>query len=270
MISVIKADRTKEPFSEEKVKDSIQRARIPQSVQQEALMHVKSKVYDGISTSEIYQHILEFLDTSSHPYSKTKYGLKESIMMLGPTGYPFEDFIARLLESQGYTTKVRQILTGKCITHEIDVIAEKDKKVAAIEAKFHNSPGTRSEVHVALYTKARFDDIKIKNRIDEAWIVTNTKTTTDVNTYAQCMGMKVMSWSYPSGESLRELIEKTHLYPVTMLTTLNQNQKMTLLTNHVILCKELYDNHQLLDILPLSKEEKEKAMAEITFICEER
>jgi len=267
MISVIKADKTKEPFSEEKVKDSIRRARIPESVQQEALAHVKSKAYDGISTSEIYRHILEFLDTSSHPYSKAKYSLKESIMMLGPTGYPFEDFIARLLESQGYKTKVRQILTGQCITHEIDVIAEKDKVTAAIEAKFHNSPGTRSEVHVALYTKARFDDIKIRNNINETWIVTNTKTTVDVNTYAQCVGMKIVSWSYPDGESLRDLIEKTRLYPVTMLTTLNQNNKMTLLNNHVVLCKDLHENHQLLDILPLSKEEKEKAMAEINFIC---
>jgi len=101
-------------------------------------VHIQSKAYDGISTSEIYQHVLEFLDTSSHPYSRAKYSLKESIMMLGPTGYPFEDFIARLLESQGYTTKVRQILNGKCITHEIDVIAEKDRTTAAIEAKFHN------------------------------------------------------------------------------------------------------------------------------------
>src|SRR5207247_2276596 len=106
------------------------------------------------------------------------------------------------------------------------------KTVAAIEAKFHNSPGTRSEVHVALYTKARFDDIKIKNTITETWIVTNTKTTIDVNTYAQCVGMKIISWGYPEGEGLRDLIEKAHLYPVTMLTSLNQNHKMTLLNNH--------------------------------------
>src|SRR6185369_10679162 len=134
-------------------------------------------------------------------------------------------------------------------------------------SSFHNSPGTRSEVHVALYTKARFDDIKIKNTITETWIVTNTKTTTDVNAYAHCVGMKVISWSYPDGDSLRDLIEKTRLYPVTMLTTLNQNNKMTLLNNHVVLCKDLHENHQLLDILPLSKEEKEKALAEINFIC---
>ena len=51
-------------------------------------------------------------------------------MKLGPTGYPFEDFIAKLLQADGYETKVRQILKGECITHEIDVIAEKNNKTS--------------------------------------------------------------------------------------------------------------------------------------------
>src|ERR1700733_8394682 len=163
MIHVLKDDRTREPFSEQKMMDSIRRARIPHSLRGEVLTHVKSKLYEGISTQEIYQHIMEFLSTSPKPYIKTRYSLKEAIMQLGPTGYPFEDFIGKLLEAQGYTTRVRQILSGKCVSHEIDVIAEKDGHVAMIESKFHNSPGVRSEVHVALYTQARFEDVKIRN-----------------------------------------------------------------------------------------------------------
>src|SRR5689334_15183901 len=98
---VLKANHEKEPFSEEKVIQSIKRARVPEEIQAEALAHIKSKVYDGISTEEIYQHVIEFLHRSPHPYSRARYSLKESIMMLGPTGYPFEDFIARLLEAKG-------------------------------------------------------------------------------------------------------------------------------------------------------------------------
>lgn len=269
MINVIKANHEREPFSEKKVLQSIKRAGVSEDVQNEALAHVKERIYDGISTQEIYQHILDFLRKSSQPYNRARYSLKESIMMLGPTGYPFEDFIASLLAAQGYDARVRQILNGRCITHEVDVVAEKDGKTAMIEAKFHNSPGSRSDVQVALYTKSRFEDVKDKNNIQEAWIVTNTKTTTDANAYAQCSGLKIMSWSYPDGGSLREIIEKYHLYPLTMLTTLVQSHKMTLLTNHVILCKELYGNPNLLDILPLSNEEKEKVMAEVHFICNE-
>jgi hypothetical protein len=267
MINVLKADHSQEPFSDEKLMDSIRRARIPNTIQGEVLTHVKSKIYEGISTQEIYQHIIEFLNTTPKPYIKTRYSLKEAIMQLGPTGYPFEDFISKLLESSGYKTKVRQILRGRCISHEIDVIAQKDGKSAMIEAKFHNSPGVRSEVHVALYTKSRFEDIKTNNNLDEAWIVTNTKTTIDANNYAQCVGMRVLSWDYPQGEGLRELIERSRLHPVTMLTTMSQSQKMTLLDNHIVLCKEILHQQDVLDRLYLSQQDREKVLLEVQTLC---
>jgi hypothetical protein len=267
MIHVLKADRTREPFNDQKLIDSIRRARIPGNIQADVLSHVKSKVYDGISTQEIYQHIIESLNTSPKPYIKTRYSLKEAIMQLGPTGYPFEDFISKLLESSGYKTQVRQILHGSCISHEIDVIAQKDGKSTMIEAKFHNNPGVRSEVHVALYTKARFEDIKTNNNIDDAWLVTNTKTTLDVNAYAQCVGMRVLSWDYPHGEGLRDLIERSRLHPVTMLTTISQSQKMTLLNNHIVLCKDILNKQELLDILYLTKQDYENVLLEVRSLC---
>lgn len=267
MISVIKANGEKEPFSEKKVIHSIQRAHIPKHIQDEALAHIKQKLYDGISTEEIYRHILEFLDRSEEPYSRARYSLKESVMMLGPTGYPFEDYVARLFESEGYHTQVRQILNGKCITHEIDVVAKKENIHAMIEAKFHNHVGTRSEVQTALYTQARFQDIKEKNKLTEAWLVTNTKTTEDANAYAACMGMKVMSWNYPEGKGLRELIEKAKLFPITMLSSLSQSQKTKLLQDHHVLCQTIVENPKVLDPLPLSQEEREKTLSEAQFIC---
>ena len=103
MVQVIKANGQKEQFDEGKLMASIKRARIPGPLQEEALKHIRTKLYEGISTSEIYQHIIEYLDQSEHPYIKARYSLKEAIMMLGPTGYPFEDFIERILQSSGYT-----------------------------------------------------------------------------------------------------------------------------------------------------------------------
>lgn len=267
MEQVIKSDRTKEPFSEEKVIDSIRRAGIHESLQQKVLTHIKNKLYDGIPTSEIYHHIIEFLGESPEPYFRARYRLKESIMALGPTGYPFEDFVAKLLQSVGYSTKVRQILRGECITHEIDIIASKNGNSAMIEAKFHNNPGTRSQIHVALYTQARFEDVRVKNKLDEAWLVTNTKTTGDVNIYAQCKKIKVISWSYPEGESLRDLIERSRLHPITLLSTLNGSQKRILLENHTVMCKEINLAPELLDALNLPKEAKSNVLAEIEFIC---
>ncbi len=266
MFTVIKADKKTEPFSEEKVIASIKRARIPETVQADALNHVKTKLYEGITTQEIYHHILEFLDKTPHQYNKSRYSLKEAIMTLGPSGYPFEDYVGKLLEEMGYKTRVRQILNGRCVTHEIDVVAEKDNKTAIIEAKFHNSPGTRSDVHVALYTQARFEDVQVRNKIDEVWLVTNTKSTVDANTYAQCIGMKVISWDFPERQGLREMIEETRLYPITMLTSLSQSNKMTLLNNHIVLCKQIQKDNTLLTVLPLTKDERDALLAEIAFL----
>lgn len=267
MFQVTKANGQKEPFNEEKVIKSIIRARIPSGIQSQVLQHVKSKIYDGIPSQEIYHHILEFLGQSEHPFSRSRYSLKEAIMRLGPTGYPFEDFISEILQTLGYETKVRQIIMGKCVSHEIDVVAKKDNKTSIIEAKFHNSVGTRSDVHVALYTHARFLDIKAKNPIDECWIMTNTKTTSDANIYADCVGLKVISWSYPDEGSLRDLIEKSRLHPVTMLSSLSQTAKDNLLENHIVLCKSLQENPQLLETLPISSKEREDAKTEIAFVC---
>jgi hypothetical protein len=269
MINVIKANKKHESFSEEKVINSIRRAGVPKNIEEEVLEHVKSKLYEGISTAEIYQHVIEFLGKSEHPYTRTSYSLKEGIMQLGPTGYPFEDFIAKLLSFFGYETKVRQILSGECITHEIDVIASKDGKSSMIEAKFHNSPGVRSQIHVGLYTQARFEDVRIRNRLDEAWLITNTKTTTDVNTYALCKNIKVISWSYPEGESLRDLIEKSRLHPVTILTSLSSSQKRTLLDNHTVLCKDIFLDNSLIDVLFLSPQDKQKLLSEVSYITKQ-
>lgn len=266
MLHVIKADRRREPFSDHKLIESIKRARVPHSLQGEVLTHVKSKIYDGISTAEIYQHIMEYLNQSPKPYIKARYSLKESIMQLGPSGYPFEDFVSKLLESQGYTTKVRQILSGRCVTHEIDIMAEKDGRTAVIETKFHNSPGTRSEIQVALYTHARYEDVKIRNSVHETWLVTNTKTTVDANTYAQCSGMRVISWDYPAGDSLRDMIERSGLHPITMLTSLSQSQKLTLLENHIVLCRDIVERPDILDMLYLSRYDKDKVVNEASDI----
>ena len=81
-------------------------------------------------------------------------------MQLGPSGHPFEEYIGDILTAKGYDTKVSQILRGACITHEVDVIARTDSRHIMIECKFHNAPGTKSDVQTALYTHARFMDIR--------------------------------------------------------------------------------------------------------------
>lgn len=267
MVTVVKASGEKEPFSEGKVRISIQRAGIPKELQEQVLEHVKSKLYENIKTSEIYHHIIEFLGATKTPFTKSKYSLKQAIMDFGPTGYPFEDFVAEILKAGGYQTQVRTILAGKCVTHEIDVIAKKEAHKAIIEVKFHNMPGTKIGIHEALYTKARFNDVVEKNDVNEVWLVTNTKISQDAITYGICMGMKVVSWNYPEGESLRDLIEQTKLHPITALATLSQSQKQRLLENHVVLCKNICEQPAVLEQLGISEDLKRNIISEAKFVC---
>ena len=267
MTNVLKASKLTEPYSEEKVLQSIIRAGIPQKLHSDVLNHVNSKIYDKIPSSEIYGHVVEFLGASEFPYSRSKYSLKQAIMDLGPTGYPFEDFISELFIAQGYSTEVRQVLQGRCISHEIDIIAKKENNSIAVEAKFHNSVGIRTDVHVPMYTKSRFDDIREKHSLTSAWVVTNTKATIDAISYAECAGMKIISWSYPEKESLRDLIESIGLHPITILSTLSPEHKISLLEKHIVRCKNIHDNPDILNVLNLNYEDRKKVLDEISYIC---
>lgn len=265
MVRVTKANGEKEAFSEEKLLQSIRRSGLPSQIHGLVVNHIKEKLYEDIPTSEIYSHITEFLGKSAYPYAAARYSLKQAVMSLGPTGYPFEDFIARLLKEQGYKTSLRTILSGKCVSHEVDVIAEKNTLRAMIEAKYHNQPGNKTNVHVALYTKARFDDVLEKNNLNQAWLVTNTKATTDAIAYAVCMGMKVISWDYPEGESLRDLIQTSGLFPITALTTLSEQHKKKLLEKQIIFSKDIVSNPSSLVHLEIPEHTMHKILSEAEF-----
>lgn len=269
MIHVTKATGEKEVFDEKKLQYSIHRAGIPADVQEQVLSHVKGKLYDDIPTAEVYHHVIEFLDKTKKNFQHARYSLKQAIMALGPSGYPFEDFIAEILKAQGYTTETRTVLQGACVTHEVDVIAQSaapHAKRIMVEAKFHNGAGTRTDVQDTLYTKARFDDVKEKNTLNEAWLVTNTKATIDAINYGACVGMQVIGWNSPEGGSLRDIIERYNLHPLTALTTLPQTHQKKLLEDHIVLCKQIEENPKVLDILELSEQQKKDILHEVHFI----
>lgn len=266
MLNVLKANQNKEPFSEEKLLASIKRAGVPENIHNSVINHIKTKLYDNIPTSEIYKHVTEFLGNSVHPHTRMKYGLKQAIMEFGPTGYPFEDYVSEILKAEGYGTSVRQLLNGKCVNHEIDVVATKDNIKSMIECKFHNAPGIKCHIHVSLYTKARFDDVKERNNFNQAWLVTNTKLTPEALNYALCSNMKIIGWDYPNGKSLRDLIEKHKLHPVTSLSNISNAQKQILAQNHIVLAKDICKNPASLDILHLPSNQKNLIVSQCQFI----
>ncbi len=236
-VNVIKATGEIEPFSEEKVIASLIRAGADQPTAQKILAKIKPFLYPNIPTFEVYSVIMKALKKEKKSLAE-KYNLKKAIMELGPTGYPFEKFVAGILQAQGYKTLTNQIINGKCVTHEVDVVAQNDKKYM-IECKFHSLAGGRTDIKDALYTYARFLDVKQKNKFDYPWLITNTKVTQEAKAYASCVGMRIMAWDYPEMDSLNQLIDKSGLQPVTALTSLSLQKKRELIERGIVFCKDL-------------------------------
>lgn len=254
-IHVLKASGEYEPFAEKRVLSSLRRAGASEQLASKILSQVKPQLYQGIPTQEIYQQVFQFLNQIRSPVA-SRYNLKSAIMQLGPSGYPFEKFIAGLLAQYGYQTKTNLILAGKCVTHEIDVAAEKDNQKFMIECKFHNRPGVKTDIKVALYTYARLIDLS--RHFDQAWLITNTKTSSQVLGYAACAGLKITSWDYPPHESLRFLVDHSHLYPLTCLNSLSNSEKRILLEKGIVFYQDLLK----LKTSPLSPQRLEIAQDE--------
>ncbi len=241
---IIKSDGSKEPYDEEKIKSSIIKAGSSPDIAAETVKIINKKVKDNMSTDEIYNKALNSLRVLE-PGIALKYSLKKAIMDMGPEGFAFEKYIAKILKEYGYSAEVGQFIRGYCVEHEVDVVAKREGKIYLIECKYHNSPGIKSDVKTALYIHSRFLDIEKareeKNSNDHlaAWLVTNTKCTSDAIKYANCVGLKILAWHYPEVENLQYFIETKKLYPISILSTINKKQKEILFDSGIILIKEL-------------------------------
>ena len=239
---VVKADGTRELFEVDKLRNSLKRAGATPDEVMSIVSQIESILHDDIQTQEIYRHAFELLRGSEIAVA-ARYSLRRALFNLGPTGFPFEDFLARLFASEGYTTQKRVILQGKCAEHELDVAAYNEHHSFVVEAKFHAHPGMKSDLQVALYSFARLHDLremKICSEdvcgIKELLLVTNTKFTTTAQKYAECSGIKLLSWDYPNENNLHDRIQRSGLYPVTVLQTLSASQKKALIQRCAVEC----------------------------------
>lgn len=273
-VIIVKASGEREPFSEQKLRNSLKKINISPDLIDEVVKHIRSQLKQGMTTSEIYGKAFSFLK-KRQPHLAARYSLKKAIMDLGPSGHPFERFVGKILEFQGFSVKISQIVRGFCSAYEIDVVGENQNQKVFVECKFHNRQGTKSDIKTALYVRARFEDIeKEKNeRGDEqktyqAWLVTNTKLTSEAIGYCNCVDIKVLGWNYPRSNSLQRIVERNRIHPLTCLTSLNRSQKRRLLDQKVVLCQELLQRKSLLRSIGVSEEKIKQIVEEINALFE--
>ena len=273
-IDIVKSSGKKVKFSLHKLSKSLKRTGADEDTINKILDKVRDELYQGISTKEIYNRAFVLLK-KKNSYLASKYKLKKAIYELGPTGFPFEYFISAVLKNSGYITEVGKILQGKCVSHEVDVIAHKNNETTVIECKFHSQQGYNCNVKVPLYINSRYQDIKIhwdsnkKNNtiLKPGWVVTNTRFTEDAIKFGNCIGLYLLSWDYPENGGLKDRIDRLGLYPITTSTLLTNREKQFLLSREIVLCRDLIGDVFFLDHLGISESRKKRILEELEQLC---
>lgn len=266
---ITKADGTTEEFKPAKLISSLRRAGAkPQEIAR-IVEAVERSLKDGMKTQMIYQKAFQLLRESNDPVA-AKYSLRRAVFGLGPTGFPFEDFLGKIFEAEGYKTKRRLTLRGKCAVHEIDLAAYSPDHSFVAEAKFHARPGVKSDLQVAMYSYARWLDLESARVCEEDTcgiislsLITNTKFTSAAIKYAECVGINLLSWDYPKEDSLQKKIERYKVYPITVLSRLSSGQKQALLASGAILCRDLVLRPNLMRRIGISEQKMAGILHEI-------
>lgn len=275
LIYIAKSDGTQELFEEQKLRNSLHRIKASPEAIEEIIQTVEKDMKPGMSTSEIYGKAFALLRKHSAPIA-IKYSIRRALLELGPDGFPFEKFVARIFRMWGYETITDQEVMGTCVSHEMDVVAWKGDDLAMVEAKFHNGIGLSSDIKVALYVKARFDDIadndfkygdKVR-RLSERWLFTNTKFTDRAIHYGECKHLRLVGWNYPNKNNLHDIIEQNGLHPITCVNALTREQKRDLIGRDLLACMDVIQHPQELHNIGIKPEQIETILAEAQMIIE--
>jgi hypothetical protein len=270
---VAKADGTTEAFESGKLFGSLKKAGAEDSDAHTIVHAIESELAEEakkkgmLTTHEIYAHAFSRLRSLKRPLA-ARYSLKRAVLELGPSGFPFEAYLAQLFMHDGYEAKIDQIVKGGCVEHEVDIVLTKDGQTTFVEAKFHNSLAYKSDLKVALYVKARMEDLVAAGHTGaRGLLATNTGFTEVAVRYAECQLLDLLSWDYPQGATLHEMIDRAKLYPVTALTTLSRREKTALLEAKIVLCKQLLNDAGILASIGVSGHKAIGILEEVGALC---
>lgn len=226
-------------------------------------------IFDGMSTKQLYRLAFQLLKQQRNSLA-ARYSLKKALRDLGPTGYLFEKWVARLFEHTDHHTLTSLILEGNAVSHEVDVIAQKDNDLLLIECKFRNTVDAKVSVTNPMYFLSRFVDLSDKEfnffdrpiKFTQAWLVTNAYLTKDAIEFANYYKLNLLSWDYPNGLSIKNRVDSAGLYPLTCLTSINTQEKDKLLSLNYMLVKDILDEPRILEHLNTTTYRRKKIYQE--------
>lgn len=272
MPDIVKTDGSIERWDGTKLVRSLRRAGAGEGTAERIRQTIEATIAESEESSQIYRRAFMMLRREGRA-TAARYSLRRALFEFGPSGHPFEDFVAELFKSEGWNVLPRQIIQGKCVSHEVDVYAERNGEYMAAELKYHNNPGFKTDIKIALYVKARLDDIwaNTKNgagngRVDHGYLITNTKFTHQAVEYALCSGVTLIGWNYPHNGNLYDRIVASGLYPITALTSLRKTEKRLLIDRNISTTELLRKHREILREIGVSPERIGHVVAEIDML----
>ncbi len=222
MHHIQKASGDYEKYDRNKLLSSLLAAGLSEDRAMEIVREVESS--GRISTTRDLHEIVKERLLRRYPVVAARYSLKEAIMKLGPTGFPFEEYIAQVFRSLGYHVETHQFIRGRCVTHEIDLLID-GRKIG--ECKYHNARGIYTGLKEAMYTYMRFLDIGEIRKLDGVILITNTKFSREAIEFSRCYGLSLLGWKYPRRRGLEAMIESSGVYPITVLSGILRDEEIT-------------------------------------------
>jgi len=266
---ITKINGEKEEFDKSKLAESLTRAGVDEITRNEIVAHIEAELTASMTTRDIYHHAYVLLAKKGKKEA-AKYSLRRAVLDMGPSGFAFEQLVANIYKQKGYTVITDSYVKGHCVEHEMDIIAHKGDELLMIEAKFHNQDGMKSDVKVALYVKARFDDLHNADfsygdakKLTKGILITNTKYTHTAIEYAKCVGLNIIGWNYPHEYNLQDMIQEAGLHPITCLNNISKKEKESLLEKNIILLKDLQSRSETMNELGMDKEKQRNVLNEI-------
>lgn len=252
------------PFSKDSLRKSLLNSGADEIDAEKICQKIEKEIYNGITTKELYEKAFKLLKEIRSSIA-ARYSLKRALQDLGPEGFYFEKWVAKVFEVQGYDTITGQQLTGKSsVNHEIDVVISNRDTDIVCECKFRNDIDAKISVTTPMYFLSRFNDLKNREftffnrsfKPNKGFLITNAFFTLDSIAFAECYHINLISWNYPEEYSIKRLTDKQGLYPITCLTTLTKEEEKILLSKNCILVRELVRNTVLLDHFKFSDDRK--------------
>jgi len=77
----------------------------------------------------------------------------------------------------------------------------------------------------------------------------------------------LMSWDYPKGNGLKDIIDREKIFPVTSLSNLTYSHKQALMDKGIVICRQILKDLKVLDSLNLGDVKRRKVLEELNALA---